>query len=130
MEQKSIKSYRDLIIWQKSIELVTRIYIITKNFPTKETYGITLQMRKCAVSIPSNIAEGYGRNSTHDYLRFLKVSMGSLYEIETQLYIAYNLSYLNIESFKKLDDQCKEIERMSGSLIKKIQLKIKTSEQN
>ena len=68
----SIKSYKDLFIWQKSMILVTKIYSITKTFPPDEIYGLTNQLRRCAVSIPSNIAEGYGRNSTNDYKRFYK----------------------------------------------------------
>jgi four helix bundle protein len=128
MKQKLIRSYRDLIIWQKSVELVTHIYVITKNFPYKETYGLTLQIRKCAISIPSNIAEGYGRNSTQDYIRFLNISIGSLYELETQILIAFNLKYISIESLNKLNDNCKEIERMSCSLINKIKSKNITNE--
>jgi four helix bundle protein len=120
MEKTSIRNYQDLSVWQKSIALVTDIYIETKYFPGKETYGLTLQARKSAISIPSNIAEGYGRNSTNDYLRFLNISKGSLYELETQILIAFNLKYLSTEGFNKLNDTCKEIERMLSSLIRKI----------
>jgi four helix bundle protein len=69
-----MKTYRDLVVWQKSMSLVTQIYQITKTFPKEETYGLISQMRRCAVSIPSNIAEGYGRRSTNDYLRFLQIA--------------------------------------------------------
>jgi four helix bundle protein len=120
MEKTLIRKYQDLIIWQKSIELVTQIYIETKKFPGKESYGLMLQTRKSAISIPSNIAEGYGRNSTHDYLRFLNISKGSPYELETQLLIAYNLKYLADKIYINLNDRCKEIERMLSSLMKKI----------
>lgn len=89
-----IKTYRDLIIWQKSMTLVTEVYTITTSFPACELYGLTNQMRRCAVSIPSNIAEGYGRNSTGDYKRFLQISVGSLFELQTQLEIAFNLKYI------------------------------------
>jgi len=91
----SIKSYRDLIIWQKSIELVKLIYIVTNKFPQTEQYGLTNQLRRSAVSIPSNIAEGYGRNSTNDYKRFLQISVGSLYELETQIEISFQLNYIS-----------------------------------
>ena len=76
-----IKSYRDLVVWQKSMELVTDMYTITKVFPKEELYALTSQIRRSAVSVPSNIAEGYGRNSTQDYVRFLQIACGSLYEL-------------------------------------------------
>jgi len=85
----NIKSYRDLIVWQKSVDLVKNIYLCTQTFPKEEQYGLTNQMRRCAVSIPSNIAEGYGRNSTGDYKRFLHISLGSLYELQTQVEISF-----------------------------------------
>jgi len=122
MEKTIIRTYHDLLIWKKAIDLVAMIYLHTKNFPNEETYGLKLQIRKCAVSIPSNIAEGYGRNSTNDYIRFLKISMGSLFELETQLYIAFNLEYIAKENYEKINENCKEIERMLSSLIKKLKL--------
>jgi four helix bundle protein len=117
-----IKTYRDLIIWQKSLALVTEIYKITKLFPKDETYGLTAQMRRCAVSIPSNIAEGYGRNSSSDYVRFLRIAMGSLYELQTQLEISLNLKYLKADDFKKFYESSREVERMISSMIRKISL--------
>jgi four helix bundle protein len=100
--------------------LVTGIYKLSKSFPKDETYGLASQMRRCAVSIPSNIAEGYGRNSTSDYIRFLYIAMGSLYEMQTQMEIALNLQYLNKNDFDKLYESSREIERMLSSLTKKI----------
>ena len=94
LKSSKIKTYRDLIIWQKSMSLVTEIYKVTKSFPKDETYSLISQMRRCAISIPSNIAEGYGRKSTSDYIRFLNITMGSLYELQTQLEISLNLRYL------------------------------------
>src|SRR5215216_3360360 len=94
-----IKSYRDLIVWQKSISLVKGVYVVSQSFPKEEQYGLTNQMRRCAVSIPSNIAEGYGRNSTGDYKRFLQVAVGSLYELQTQIEIAFNLDYISKNIF-------------------------------
>jgi len=115
-----IKTYRDLIVWQKSITLVTEIYEITKRFPRDETYGLISQIRRCAVSIPSNIAEGYGRNSTSDYIRFLHIATGSLYELQTQLEIAFNLEYLKKTVFDKLYESSREIERMLSSMSRKL----------
>jgi len=79
-----IKSYRDLFVWQKAMELVTAVYTITKDFPKEELYGLTAQIRRSAVSVPSNIAEGYGRKSTLEYIRLLQIACGSLYELQTQ----------------------------------------------
>ncbi|MBN2588405.1 MAG: four helix bundle protein [Sedimentisphaerales bacterium] len=119
-ETSKIKTYRDLIVWQKSMSLVTEIYKITKSFPKDEIYSLISQMRRCAISIPSNIAEGYGRNSTNDYIRFLNITMGSLYELQTQLEISLNLRYLKEETFNRFFELSREIERMLGSMIKKI----------
>ena len=115
-----MKNYRDLLVWQKAMNFVTEIYSHTKSFPEEERYGLTLQLRKSSVSIPSNMAEGYGRNSTQDYLRFLRIANGSLYEAQTQLIIARNLDFLHEESFSSLFEQSREIERMLSSLIKKV----------
>lgn len=116
----SIKSYRDLIVWQKAMLVVTKIYEETKLFPVSEMYGLINQMRRCAVSIPSNIAEGYGRNSTNDYKRFLQIASGSLYELQTQTEIAFNLSYITEIKFKEIIDLCIEIDKMLYSLIQKL----------
>jgi four helix bundle protein len=115
-----IKTYRDLLVWQKSMALVTEVYKLSKLFPDEETYGLTSQMRRCAVSIPSNIAEGYGRNSTSDYVRFLRVASASLYELQTQAEIALNLRYLKKSDFDKLYESSREIERMLSSLVRKL----------
>lgn len=89
-----MNTFRNLLIWQKSMALVTEIYNATKSFPKEEAFGLTSQIRKCAISIPSNIAEGFGRDSNKDYLRFLNISISSLFELQTQLEIAKNISYL------------------------------------
>jgi four helix bundle protein len=119
-QEEMVKSYRDLIVWQKSMQLVTQVYLITKSLPKEELYGLVPQIRKSCISIPSNIAEGYGRNSTSDYLRFLQIASGSLYELQTQLEICLNLGYLSKQSFEEIYEQSREIERMLGSLIKKV----------
>ena len=119
-----IKSFRDLLVWQKSMSLVTSVYQITRDFPHAEVFGLTSQLRRASISIPSNIAEGYGRNTSKDYLRYLQIALGSLYEMQTQLEIASNLHFLDIVDFKKMISLCLEIERMLTSLIAKIRAKI------
>ncbi len=104
----SIKSFRDLIVWQKAMVLVTEIY------------GLTSQIRRSAISVPSNIAEGYGRNSTLDYTRFLQIARGSLYELQTQLEIAANIDYLQSAQYEEITHAINEIERMLNSLIRKL----------
>lgn len=87
------KSFKDLIVWQKAYQLVIEIYKLTKNFPKDEVYGLTQQMRRCAVSIPSNIAEGYGRQFSKEYRQFLSIAYGSRCELETQYLLSVNLDY-------------------------------------
>lgn len=120
---RKMKSYRDLIVWQKSMRLVTQIYLITKELPKNELYGLTAQIRRSSISLPSNIAEGYGRNSTNDYIRFLQIACGSLYEVQTQLEICRNLEYLSKDIFNEIYEQSREIERMLNSLIGKLKQK-------
>ena len=115
-----MKNYRDLVVWQKSMKLVSEIYRHTKAFPEDERYGLTLQLKRSSISLPSNMAEGYGRNSTQDYIRFLRIANGSLFELQTQLEIALNLGFLTDESFSLLFESSREIERMLSSLIRKI----------
>jgi len=90
-----VKSYRDLVVWQKAVSFVIGIYKTTKSFPKEEKYGITNQIRRAAVSVPSNIAEGFGRNSKKDFIRFLYISIGSLFEVQTQLDISNKLGFIN-----------------------------------
>ena len=115
-----MKNYRDLIVWQKAMRLVTEIYHFTKEFPKNELYGLTSQLRRSSISLPSNMAEGYGRNSTQDYVRFLRIANGSLFELQTQLEIARNLEFLSEEDFSELFELSREIERMLSSLIRKL----------
>jgi len=100
--------------------LVAEIYKISKSIPASEIYGLTSQMRRCAVSIPSNIAEGYGRHSTNDYVRFLQIASGSLYELQTQVEISVNLEYFQKSDSARLIALTGEIERMLSSLIHKL----------
>ena len=92
--------------------LTTNIYFSTQHFPKEEIFGLTAQMRRSAISIPSNIAEGFGRNSNKEYLRFLNVSMASLFELQTQLEISKNIEYLTEQEFNKLYEDSRELERM------------------
>ncbi|OGF64716.1 MAG: four helix bundle protein [Candidatus Fischerbacteria bacterium RBG_13_37_8] len=115
-----MKTYRELIVWQKAMELVTHIYKLSKSFPKEESFGLTSQMRRSAVSIPANVAEGYGRKSTQDYLRFLNIARSSTYELQTLLEIANNLNYITSDSFSNVFEKSKEIERMLSALIAKI----------
>ncbi len=94
MEGKNTKTHKDLEIWKEGIKLVTKIYKLTKDFPDEELYGLTSQMRRAAVSYPSNISEGAARNSNNEYIRFLYISLGSLSELETQIIISEKLNYI------------------------------------
>jgi four helix bundle protein len=102
------------------MSLVMMLYAETKSFPKEETFGLTSQIQRSAVSIPSNIAEGYGRNSTGDYARFLQIASGSLYEFQTQLEISLQLGYLKKEKFEEINSLSIEIEKMLSSLISKV----------
>ena len=111
------QSYRDLIAWQKGIELVTAIYRLTQTFPKDELYGLTSQLRRAAVSIPSNIAEGQGRKSKPEFRHFLRNAAGSLMEVETQLTIAAVLGYLSRENETELLKQTNELGKITNGLI-------------
>jgi four helix bundle protein len=112
-----IKSYKELIVWQKSIKLVKEIFILTEKFPKSELYGLISQMRRAAVAIPSNIAEGYGRRSPREYAQFYSISYGSALELETQIIISKDLSFTLIENFGKVDVLLEEVSRMLNSMI-------------
>ena len=116
----TINSYKDLKVWNKAMDLTTMVYDALKTFPPKEEYGLSSQMRRCSVSIPSNIAEGYGRNSTLDYCRFLQIALGSAYELKTQVELARRLDYVDNDTANKLATQLTEVGRMLNSLINKI----------
>ncbi|WP_373512233.1 four helix bundle protein [Persicitalea sp.] len=118
-----VRTFRDLLIWQKSMLLVTAVYKLSTSFPESERFSLTSQIRRSAVSIPSNIAEGFGRRSTGDYLRFLQISFGSLFELQTQLEIGMNLNYLSKFDFDELHGQSREVERMMSSFIQKLKNK-------
>lgn len=112
--------YRKLIIWQKSMDLVTLIYTTTRIFPKEELFGLTSQIRKSAISIPSNIAEGSGRDGKKDYLKFLNIAISSLFELQTQIEISKNIEYLDDIQFNKIFEDTRELERMIVSFTNKI----------
>lgn len=118
-----MESFRELLVWQKSMDLAQEIYSIVKFFPNEEIYSLTSQVRRCVVSIPSNIAEGYGRQSLLEYIRFLRISRGSLNELQTQLELAFRFNYINENNLQNLMDKTNEIGRMLNSLISKLEAK-------
>ena len=120
-----MKTHHDLDVWKKAISLVTKVYTVTKSFPKTEVYGLTSQLRRCAVSIPSNIAEGAARTSKNEFQHFLSISLGSLAELETQLIVAQNLQYLNIDSLNELTTDLTAIRKMILGLKKYVSNKEK-----
>ncbi|WP_299245085.1 four helix bundle protein [uncultured Aquimarina sp.] len=114
-----MSTYRDLKIWQKSMVSVNNIYLEATKFPKEGIYGLTSQIRRASVSIPSNIAEGYGRENKKEYIRFLNISISSLFEVQTQLEIGKNLSFLKENNFNSLYEDTREIEHMLSSYIRK-----------
>ncbi|MFJ1491834.1 four helix bundle protein [Capnocytophaga canis] len=116
-----ISSYKELFVWQKSIVLVNKVYTLLRSFPEEERFGLTGQIRRSAISVPSNIAEDFGRGSSKNFLQFLYVSRGSLYELETQLYIAKELNF--ISDNQETENLISEIGKMLNSMIQKLKLK-------
>ena len=118
-----LKNYKELKVWQKSYQLCLKVYKITKGFPKEEVYGLTSQIRRAAVSVPSNIAEGYGRKTTPEYIRSLYIAYGSNCELETQVLLSYDLGYIKDENMKKIQEEIGEVERMLKALIKSLENK-------
>ena len=118
--RKAIRSFKDLIVWQRSMDLAVRIYRITQKLPASEKFGLTSQLRRAAVSIPSNIAEGYGRLSTGYYRQFLSISRGSLMEVETQIDICERLKHIAASDTADIFKEIQQINKMLTSLISKI----------
>jgi four helix bundle protein len=115
----AINSYRDLKVWQRAVEVCVEIYKITDRFPKSEAYGLTSQIRRSAVSIASNVAEGHGR-PTRDFARFLSIARGSLSELETQLEIARRIGYLSPEDFKTTTDELSILGKQLNTLLNRI----------
>ncbi len=111
------KNFKDLVAWQKAMDLVEIVYRLTKLFPVDERFGLTSQLRRAAVSIPSNIAEGQGRNSISEFGRFLSIAYASLREVETQLLIAVRLEYVSQSDFQPVQELCDETGRILNGLM-------------
>lgn len=117
-----IKSYKDLLIWEKGIEIVALTYKIVSSFPKDELYALSSQIKRSSISIPSNIAEGYGRQSTQNYIQFIKIARGSLCELETQLLVAKKLDFIQDEKlFSELTNQITEESKMINSFLNKLE---------
>jgi four helix bundle protein len=122
-----MQGHKELIVWQKAMELVVAVYKLTKSFPKIETYGLASQIQRAAVSVPSNIAEGHGLKQTQAYARHLAIANGSLTELETQLEIADRLGYLSLES-RQVIDQASEVGRMLWGLRRSLRSRLALAE--
>jgi four helix bundle protein len=118
-----LKNYKELKVWQKSYQLCLEVYGITRGFPGDEKYGLISQVRRAAVSVPSNIAEGYGRKTTREYIRSLYLAYGSNCELETQILLSNDLGYMKAQEKEKLQENIEEVERMLKALIKSLENK-------
>ena len=120
-----MKDYKELEVWQKAVNLVVDIYRLTKNFPIEEKYGLVSQIRRSATSFPANIAEGWGRGSTKEYINFLMIARGSLMELDTHLIVSQNLGFLNPKEdpFKKVQDQIMRVGMMLNRLIQSLKMR-------
>ena len=115
-----IQSFRDLVAWQKAVDLCQAVYEVSNRFPENERFGLVIQMRRAAVSVPSNIAEGYGRRSRGDYVRFLNVALGSLYELETQTVIAIRLEFVSGDDLADSMNLIRDVDRLLNALIRAV----------
>ena len=118
-----LKSYKELLVWQKAIDISLEVYVLSRSFPNEEAFGLTNQIRRASNSISLNIAEGYSRNSAKSYLNFLNIAQGSLLELESGLILAERLQFLNAEIFKKLYNLITEESKMLSSIMRKIEIK-------
>lgn len=116
----SIESYRDLDVWNNSMELAVRLYQLTKSFPKEELFGMTSQIRRAAASLPANIAEGWGRGTTGEYIQFLRVAQGSLRGLETHLLLSERVGLLTPEQIQPLLDRCQVIGRQLVNLLRSL----------
>jgi four helix bundle protein len=112
-----LKSYRNLLVWQKSIDLVEQTYNLTKHFPSEEKFGLTSQANRASTSIPANIAEGYGRHHRGDYLRFLSIARGSIAELETHMIVAVRLGFVSKELTEPAWRLAQEVGKMLAGLV-------------
>lgn len=120
-DSRHFKSYQDLRVWQQSMSLAKEIYQLTGSFPASERFGLTAQMRRAAVSIPSNIAEGHSRSGSKDFYRFLSIALGSVAELETQIIVSADLNFLNLEIHREILFRLNSIGKMIRGLQKSIE---------
>lgn len=113
-----MRNFRELEVWKDARKLVKEVYLITKLIPKQETYGLIQQIQRCAVSIPANIAEGCGKYSNKDFARFLQISLGSAYELESHIILCQDLAYINIKQAASIINQIQTLQRRIASLIK------------
>ena len=118
-----LKNYKELKVWQKAYQLCLKTYEMTKNFPREERYGLVSQIRRSAISVPSNIAEGYGRKTVGEYIQALYIAYGSYCELETQVLISGDLGYIKVENLEMLQKDLGDVERMLKGLIKSLESK-------
>jgi len=123
LEDKLLKNHKELKVWQKAYELCLKIYKLTEKFPKEERFGLVAQIRRSAVSIPSNIAEGYNRGHRLEYVQFLNIAYGSLNELDTQLLLSKDLSYASGEEVECILEDLYELERMLAALIRSLKKK-------
>jgi len=114
------KTYKDLVVWRKAMQLVTDTYKLTEHFPRSEMFGLCSQLRRAVISVPSNIAEGQGRDSVKEFLHHLSISYGSLTEAETQIQIAANLTYIDQNDADGLLQKCDEVGRLLNGLLRSL----------
>ena len=120
---EGIKSYKDLLIWKKGMDISVSVYTLTNDFSADERFGLISQLRRATVSVPSNIAEGYGRGSTKSYIQFIKIARGSLYEVETQLLLAFELGFIKDEKrYNEILYQYTELSKMISAFLKKLEV--------
>lgn len=119
-----VRNYQDLIAWQKAMELVKLTYRLSKSFPREEQFGLTAQIRRAVVSVPSNIAEGQGRRTTKDFLRHLSIAYGSLRETETQNLIAEMLGFISADESREVIDKCGEVGRLLNGLVSSLEARV------
>lgn len=117
----SIRSYRDLQVWRLAIRFTKSVYRVTAGFPSDERFGLVSQVRRASVSVASNIAEGWGRGTSQDYVRFLRMARGSVYEVETQLEIASQLEFLDEESYREVIAEVNEAGRVLAGLLRSLE---------
>lgn len=118
-----VESFRDLVVWQLGMDLAELTYGLASEFPSRHGFGLADQARRAAVSVPANIAEGWGRSSTADYIRFLMISRGSLYELETHFELAFRLQFVGVEQGMEIQQSVSKLARMLNALISRLKVK-------